>query len=113
MCHLNILDMEILEGKVLLWLESARFVKNKPGVYVLYDKKLDVLYIGQSDSLQKEFEKYVDTDFENDECKQKTHTYQRLFTENPKERVRQLLEDYKRENGKVPTCNAESDLADV
>ena len=113
MCHLNILDMEILEGKVLLWLESARFVKNKPGVYVLYDKKLDVLYIGQSDSLQKEFEKYVDTDFENDECKQKTHTYQRLFTENPKERIRQLLEDYKKENGKVPDCNAESDLADV
>jgi len=29
--------MEILEGKVLLWLESARFVKNKPGVYVFYD----------------------------------------------------------------------------
>jgi len=49
-----------------------------------------VLYIGQSDSLQKEFEKYVDSDFENDECKQKTHTYQRLFTENPKERIRQL-----------------------
>ena len=63
--------MEILEGKVLLWLDSARFVKNKSGVYVLYDKKLNVLYIGQSDSLQKEFEKYVDTDFENDECKQK------------------------------------------
>ena len=113
MYHLNILDMEILEGKVLLWLESARFVKNKPGVYVLYDKKLDVLYIGQSDSLQKEFEKYVDTDFENDECKQKTHTYQRIFIENPKERIRQLLEDYKREYGKVPTCNAESDLVDV
>ena len=105
--------MEILEGKVLLWLESARFVKNKSGVYVLYDKKLDVLYIGQSDSLQKEFEKCVDTDFENDECKQKTHTYQRLFTENPKERTRQLLEDYKMEYRKVPICNAESDLADV
>jgi len=44
--------MEILEGKVLLWLESARFVKNKSGGYVLYDKKLNVLYIGQSDSLQ-------------------------------------------------------------
>ena len=25
--------MEILEGKILLWLESARFVKNKSGVY--------------------------------------------------------------------------------
>ena len=76
----------------------ARFVKNKSGVYVLYDKKLNVLYIGQSDSLQKEFEKYVNTDFENDECKQKTHTYQRLFTENPKERMHQLLEDYKKEH---------------
>jgi len=63
--------MEILEGKVLLWLESARFVKNKSGVYVLYDKKLNVLYFGQSDSLQKEFEKYVYTDYENDECNKK------------------------------------------
>ena len=113
MYHLNILNVEILEGKILLWLESARFVKNKPGVYVFYDKKLNVLYIGQSDSLQKEFEKYVDTDFENYECKQKTHTYQRLFTENPKVRIRQLLEDYKKEYGNVPTCNAESDLVDV
>jgi len=59
--------VEILEGKVLLWLDSARFVKNKPGVYVLYDKKLNVLYIGKSASLQKEFEKYVDTNYENDE----------------------------------------------
>ena len=113
MYHLSILNVEILEGKVLLWLDSARFVKNKSGAYVLYDKKLNVLYIGQSDSLQKEFEKYVDTDFENDECKQKTRTYQRLFTENPKERVRDLLEDYKKEHGKVPICNAESDLVYV
>ena len=45
--------------------------------------------------------------------KQKTHTYQRLFTENPKERIHQLLEDYKEEYGKVPTCNAESDLGYV
>jgi len=41
------MNMEILEGKILLWLESARFVKNKPGVYVLYDKKLNALYIGK------------------------------------------------------------------
>lgn len=77
--------MEILEGKVILWLESARFVKAKPAVYVLYDKKLDALYIGESENLQKEFEKYVDTNFGNDACKQKTHTYQRTFFENPKE----------------------------
>ena len=100
------MNMEILEGKIPLWLDSARFVKNKPGVYVLYDKKLNALYIGESDSLQKEFEKYVDTDFGHDECKQKTHTYQRLFIENPKERAGQLLEDYKEEHGELPCCNA-------
>jgi len=101
--------MEILEEKVLLWLESARFVKSKSGVYVLYDKKLNALYIGESDNLQKEFEKYVETNFENDACKQKTHTYQRSFVENPKERKRQLLEDYKKKYGKMPCCNADID----
>jgi len=101
--------MEILEEKVLLWLGSARFVKSKPGVYVLYDKKLNVLYIGSSDNLQKEFAKYVDTKFENDACKQKTHTYQRMFIENPKERKTQLLEDYKTEHGQLPCCNTDTD----
>ena len=101
--------MEILEEKVLLWLESARFVKSKSGVYVLYDKKLNALYIGESDNLQKEFEKYVDTNFENDTCKQKTHTYQRMFIENPKERKTRLLEDYKTEHGQLPCCNTDTD----
>jgi len=101
--------MEILDEKVLLWLESARFVKSKPGVYVLYDKKLNVLYIGESENLQKEFSNYVDTDFENNECKQKTHTYQRMFIENPKERKTLLLEDYKEKNGTYPSCNMDTD----
>ena len=101
--------MEILNEKVLLWLESARFVKSRPGVYVLYDKKLDVLYIGASDNLQNEFTHYVDTNFENNPCKQKTHTYQRMFVENPKERKRQLLEDYKMKHGTFPCCNVDTD----
>jgi len=101
--------MEILEEKVLLWFESARSVRSRPGVYVLYDKKLNALYIGESDNLKKEFAKYVDTNFENDACKQKTHTYQRTFVENPKERKRQLLEDYKKKHGKMPCCNADTD----
>jgi len=101
--------MEILDEKVHLWLQSARFVKAKPGVYILYDKNQDVIYIGESDSLQKEFEKYVDTNFENDECKQKTYTYQRAFVENPKERKKQLLEDYKKKHAKLPCCNTDTD----
>ena len=101
--------MEILEGKVLIWLESAQFVKAKPGVYVLYDKHLDAIYVGETENLQEEFAKYVNTNFENDSCKQKTHTYQRTFVENPKERQREILEDYKEKHGKLPSCNADND----
>ncbi len=101
--------MEILDEKVLVWLESAQFVKARPSVYVLYDKNLDVIYIGESDNLQKEFAKFVSTNFENDACKQKTRTYQRSFSGNPKERKRQLLEDYKKKHGRLPCCNSETD----
>ena len=101
--------MEILDGKVLVWLSSAQFVKAKSGVYVLYDKNLDTIYIGESENLQNIFTKYVNTNFENDPCKQKTHTYQRTFIENPKELKRHLLEDYKKKHGILPCCNADID----
>ncbi len=97
--------MEILDDEIHLWLQSARFVKAKPGVYVLYDKNEDIIYIGESENLQNQFAKYVDTNFESDTCKQKTHTYQREFVENPKERKRQLLEDFKEKHRKIPVCN--------
>ncbi len=97
--------MEMLDDEIHLWLQSARFVKAKPGVYVLYDKNKEVIYIGESENLQNQFAKYVDTNFENDTCKQKTHTYQREFVENQKERKKQLLEDFQNNNGKIPVCN--------
>ncbi len=83
----------------------------KPSLVCMFfmTKKKGVIYIGESDNLQKEFAKYVDTNFENDACKQKTHTYQRTFVENPKERKIQLLEDYKTKHGKMPCCNADID----
>jgi len=102
--------MEILDDELHLWLQSARFVKAKPSVYIFYDKNKDVIYIGESDNLQKQFAEYVDTNFKNDACKQKTHTYQREFVENPKERKRHLLEDYKEKHGKLPSCNTDTDL---
>ncbi len=100
--------MEILDVKVQLWLDSARFVKSKPGVYIFYDKKLNTLYIGESENLQKQFTKYLDTNFEGNECKQKIHTYQKIYLDNPKERKVQLLEEYKTEHGNYPSCNEES-----
>ena len=101
--------MEILDDKFRVWLDSAKFVKSIPGVYVLYNRNKETIYIGESENLQNQFAKYVDTNFENDTCKQKTHTYQRMFIENPKERKTQLLEDYKTEHGQLPCCNTDTD----
>ncbi len=101
-------NMELLDEKVSVWVQSAQFVKAKPGVYVLYDKNLEVIYIGESENLQKTFEKYVTQDFEDNSCKQKTRTYQRTFVENPKEKQKQMLEEYEKEHGKIPPCNAEA-----
>ena len=95
----------LLEDKIHLWLESSRCVKAKPGVYVLYDKNNEVIYIGQSDNLQERFAKYVDTNFEDDLCKQKTVAYQREFLDNPKQRQNQLLEEFKNRFGRLPLCN--------
>lgn len=97
--------MEILDVKIQLWLDSARFVKSKSGVYVLYDKNLNTLYIGETQNMQNQFTKYLDTNFEGNVDKQKTNTYQKIFVDNPKERRNQLLEEYKIKHGNYPSCN--------
>jgi len=97
--------MELIDDKIRVWLDSAKFVKAKPGVYVLYNRNKDVIFIGSSENLQETFTKYVDTDFENDSCKQKTASYQREFVENPEERKKQILEDFSNNHGKLPNCN--------
>ena len=102
--------MQLLEDKMRIWLESAKFVKSIPGVYVLYDRKKEVIYIGQSENLQERFTKYVDTDFEGNECMQKTQSYQREFTDNPKEQQIRLIQQFRDESGNLPTCNSEIEL---
>ena len=97
--------MAILEDKVRVWLDSAKFVKAIPGVYVLYNRKKETIYIGESNNLQETFTKYVDTDFEGDLCKQKTFRYQREFVDNPEQRKEQLLEKFEEDYGRLPVCN--------
>jgi hypothetical protein len=72
--------------------------------------KKDPIYIGETSSLEKTFETYVDTEFEGNECKQKTSFYQRVFAENPSEMQLQLIEDFKNETGQIPKCNSEIEL---
>ena len=102
--------MELLDDKMRIWIESAKFVKPIPGVYVLYNRRKEPIYIGATDNLEATFTKYVDDDFDGDECKQKTQTYQREFTDSPKERQMQLIEQVKNESGKIPICNSEIKL---
>ncbi|MCV0366980.1 MAG: GIY-YIG nuclease family protein [Nitrosopumilus sp.] len=102
--------MELLEDKMRVWLESAKFVKPASGVYVLYNRNKEPIYIGETDNLEETFTKYVDTNFEGNECKQKTQSYQRVFLENPKEFQTKLIEDFKNETGKMPSCNSEIQL---
>ena len=102
--------MELLDDKMRVWLDSAKFVKPLPGVYVLYDRSKEVIYIGESKNLEITFTKYVDTEFEGNECKQKTQSYQREFTDKPKERQLQLIEEFKSKMGKLPSCNTQIEL---
>ncbi len=99
--------MELLEGKIHLWIDSARYVKAKSGVYIFYNRKQEPIFIGSSENLQKQFSEYLDSDFGDDTCKQKTHSYQRIFTEDQGERKKELLEDFKKEYGRLPECNSE------
>ena len=102
--------MELLEDKVRIWIDSAKFVKPVPGVYVLYNRKKEAIYIGETSNLEETFTKYVDTEFEGNECKQKTQSYQREFTENPKERQVELIEQYKNASGEIPVCNSKIEI---
>ena len=105
--------MELLDDKMRVWLESAKFVKPVPGVYVLYNRNKEAIYIGETNNLEKRFTKYVDADFEENECKQKTQFYQREFTDTPKEYQLRLIEQFKNESGKLPSCNSEIELATI
>ena len=36
--------MEILDDDIHLWLDGTKIVKAIPGVYVLYDRKKEIIY---------------------------------------------------------------------
>jgi|TARA_B110001454_G_scaffold130845_1_gene121900 hypothetical protein len=99
--------MELLDDKMRVWLDSAKFVKPISGIYVLYNRSKEPIFIGETNNLETTFTKYVDTEFEGNECMQKTSLYQRIFTDNQKQEQLELIEKYKNETGKLPSCNSE------
>ena len=99
--------MELLDDKMRVWVESAKFVKSIPGVYVLYNRNKEPIFIGETDNLETTFTKYLDTEFEGNGCLQKTSSYQRIFTNNQKQEYIELIEQFKNETGKYPSCNSQ------
>ena len=102
--------MELLDDKMRVWLESAKFVKSIPGVYVLYNRNKDPIFVGETNNLEMTFTNYLDTEFDGKECMKKTSFYQRVFTNDQKQRQLELMEVVKNETGKYPTCNTEIEI---
>ena len=100
-------NMELLEDKMRVWLESAKFVKSIPGVYVLYNRNREPIFVGETNNLEMTFTKYLDTEFDGNECMQKTSFYQRIFTNEQKQKQLELIEIVKNETGNYPSCNSE------
>ncbi len=105
--------MELLEDKMRVWLESAKFVKSIPGVYVFYDRNKQVIFIGETNNMEVTFTKYLDTNFEGNKCMQKISLYQRIFTNNQKHECTEIMEKFKNETGKYPSCNSEIQIQTV
>ena len=72
--------MELLDDKMRVWLESAKFVKSISGIYVFYNRNKEPIFVGETENLEKTFTKFLDTDFDENECLKKTAFYQRIFT---------------------------------
>ena len=95
-----------IAGSYYRWSEeNTKNIPEKPGVYAFYDKKNVLIYIGSSSNLRERFRHYWTTNFEEDPCKRATKKYKREFTSNYEAREKALLEQYKREHGKLPKCN--------
>jgi len=95
-----------ISGEYYEWNEeNTRRIQEAPGVYGLYDENHILIYIGSSSNLRERFRHYWTTNFEGDPCKRATKSYKREFTANYEARERALLDQYRKEHGKLPKCN--------
>lgn len=92
-------------GSFYFWGEKARNVLSKAGVYELYDEKYQLIFVGESSNLKQRFTEYLETRFSKDPCKLVTKYYKREFVPNPKQRMKEILQEYRKKYGKFPRCN--------
>ena len=99
-----------ISGKMYVWGERARYVPEEAGVYALYNEDRILIYIGGGTNLREVFTKYLETNFSDDPRKRETRYYRREPALNWQERVRALLEEYRREHGELPKLNVPLEL---
>jgi hypothetical protein len=94
-----------IQGKLYLWGERAKGVPAESGVYAFYDKNRMIIYIGGSQNLRETFTQYQETNFAEDPLKRETVYYRRVSTNDWKETVKCLLDEYKLDFGDIPKLN--------
>ena len=80
---------------------------------MLYNRNKEPIFVGETNNLEKTFTNYVDTEFDGNECMKKTSFYQRVFTNDQKQRQLELMEVVKNETGKYPSCNSEIEIKSI
>ena len=45
--------MELLDDKMRVWLESAKFVKSISGIYVFYNRNKEPIFVGETENHAK------------------------------------------------------------
>ena len=80
------------------------YAPNRPGVYGLYDSLDTPIYYGKSDaSIQERLKRHISG--AEGQCTQYASTFNFEIVNNPIQRERELLEEFKRTYGKLPKCN--------
>jgi hypothetical protein len=95
-----------ISGRTYFWGEKAKNAPEEPGVFALYDKNNLLIYIGMAPNLRKEFTSYLETGFNNNSYTSEAKYYKRETTSKQEERMKELMEEFKREHGEYPKWNA-------
>lgn len=95
----------LIQGKLYMWGEKAKYVPEETGVYAFYDKNRMLIYVGGSSNLRETFTRYRETNFSDDPRKRETVYYRRMSTKNWEETVKKLLDEYKLDCGDIPKLN--------
>ena len=74
------------------------------------ERNKDPIYVGETNNLEMTFTNHLDTEFDGNECMQKTSFYQRVFTNDQKQKQLELIESVKNETGNYPSCNSEIEI---